>query len=409
MPRSDAILDRLLSLHPKRIDLSLGRIERLLAALGHPERKLPPTVHVAGTNGKGSLIAFLRAALEAEGRRVHVYTSPHLVAFAERIRLAGSLIDDDALSALLDECEAANAGAPITFFEITTAAAMLAFGRSPADMLLLETGLGGRLDATNVLEAARLTAITPIGLDHQQFLGDSLAGIAAEKAAIMRPGVPCVVAKQLPQAWDAIAARDAKLFLEGRDWSVESDADGMTYRSEARELRLPLPSLVGPHQIANAGQAIACLELLGIAEPNLAGATWPGRLQRLESGALVERLPPGCELWLDGGHNADAGAALAAQARTAWAGRPLALVIGMLDSKSPEAFLGPLAGLADHAVATAIPGQPNSRSPGEIPGCTTAGSLSEALASCPANARILVCGSLYLVGQALAENGTLPD
>ncbi|MDP6954062.1 MAG: bifunctional folylpolyglutamate synthase/dihydrofolate synthase, partial [Alphaproteobacteria bacterium] len=207
MPKSDAILDRLLTLHPKRIDLSLGRIARLLGALGNPERMLPPTVHVAGTNGKGSLIAFLRAGLEADGKRVHVYTSPHLVAFAERVRLAGRLIDDDVLAALLDECEGANAGAPITFFEITTAAAMLAFARAPADMLLLETGLGGRLDATNVLDAPRLTAITPIGLDHQQFLGDSLAGIAAEKAAIMRPGVPCVVAKQLPQAWDAIAAR----------------------------------------------------------------------------------------------------------------------------------------------------------------------------------------------------------
>jgi len=409
LPKSDAILDRLLSLHPKRIDLSLGRIERLLAALGSPERKLPPTVHVAGTNGKGSLIAFLRAGLEAEGRRVHVYTSPHLVAFAERIRLAGQLIDDDALAALLDECELANAGAPITFFEITTAAAMLAFARSPADVLLLETGLGGRLDATNVLATPRLTAITPIGLDHQQFLGDSLAGIAAEKAAITRPGVPCVVAQQQPEAWDAIAKRDAPLLLQGRDWSVESDADGMTFRSGEGELRLPLPPLAGPHQIANAGQALACLELLGIAEPVLDAAKWPGRLQRLESGALVEQLPPGCELWLDGGHNADAAAALAAHVKESWRDRPLALVVGMLDSKSPEAFLGSLAGLADHAVALAIPGQSASLSPNEIPGCEAADSLAAALASCPANARILVCGSLYLVGYALAENGTPPD
>ncbi len=413
LPRSEAVLDRLLRLHPKRIDLSLGRIERLLTALGNPEQTLPPTVHVAGTNGKGSLIAFLRAALEAEGHKVHVYTSPHLVAFAERIRLAGRLIDDDALAALLDECEAANAGAAITFFEITTAAAMLAFSRSPADMLLLETGLGGRLDATNVLDAPRLTAITPIGLDHQQFLGDSLAEIAAEKAAITRPGVPCVVAMQQPEAWDAIAKRDAPTILEGRDWSISGDVDGMTYRAGPRELRLPLPPLPGPHQIATAGQAVACLELLGIDAPRFASTVWPGRLQRLDSGALIECLPPGCELWLDGGHNADAGVALTAHAKAAWADRPLALVVGMLDSKSSEAFLESLAALADHAVALAIPGHAQSLSAAEIatalPACEQANDLQEALTACPADARILVCGSLYLVGQALAENGTPPQ
>jgi dihydrofolate synthase/folylpolyglutamate synthase len=217
-----------------------------------------------------------------------------------------------------------------------------------------------------------------------------------------------VVARQKPEAWAAIAERDAPILLEGRDWSVDADGEGMTYRNGERELRLPLPPLLGPHQIATAGQAIACLEVLGIGQPDLAGTVWPGRLQRLESGALVESLPSGCELWLDGGHNADAGAALAAHAADAWRDRPLALVVGMLDSKSPDAFLAPLVGLADHAVAIAIPGQSNSLSPGEIPGCKAADSLMAAIGSCPAGARILVCGSLYLVGQALAENGTPP-
>ena len=426
MTTSDAVLDRLLRLHPKRIDLSLDRIRRLLAALGNPERALPPVVHVAGTNGKGSLVAFLRAMLEAAGYRVHVYTSPHLVRFNERIRVAGRLIEETALGEVLSECEAANATAPITFFEITTAAAMLAFARSPADVVLLETGLGGRLDATNVLDAPRLTAITPISRDHRDFLGDRIDGIAAEKAAVMRAGVPCVVAAQSPPAASTLAevaaAIDAPLFVGGRDWRAEATADGLAYRSAALETRLPPPALPGPHQIANAGQAVACLEhLAGFLVPQAAIAeglrevVWPGRLQHLAAGALA-RHAEGSELWLDGGHNSAAAAALAAHAVAAWRERPLHLVVGMLESKPPEPFLAPFASLAAGLAAVAIPGQASSLPAARVAQAAHAsgieavesGSVEEALRAVPAASRVLVCGSLTLAGYVLAANRTPP-
>ncbi len=350
---SDRVLERLGRLHPKLIDLSLGRVERLLAALGNPQDRLPPVVHVAGTNGKGSTVATLRACLEAGGWRVHAYISPHLVRFHERIRLAGELIEEEALLALLEECERANRGEPITYFEITTAAAFLAFSRTPADIVLLETGLGGRLDATNVVRRPAATAITPISLDHQAFLGDTIAAIAGEKAGILKSGAPAIIGPQMPEAAAVFAAHaaavGAPLLRFGQEWRCTATGDGMRYEGPGWRYDLPLPSLPGAHQIINAGTAIACLEQLtgfqiageAIAR-GLRRIDWPARLQRLTHGPLVEMLPEGSELWLDGGHNPGAGAALAAMA-AGWHDRPLDLVVGMLNTKDAAGFLAPLA------------------------------------------------------------------
>jgi dihydrofolate synthase/folylpolyglutamate synthase len=330
-PRIEAVLSRLGGLHPKRIDavdgntLALDRIERLLAALGNPQDALPPVIHVAGTNGKGSTVATLRACLEAAGFRVHVFTSPHLVRFNERIRIAGTLIDDATLADLLEECERANLGAPITFFEVTTTAAFLAFARTPADFTLLEVGLGGRHDTTNVVRRPLVTAITPVSLDHQAFLGDTIAQIAGEKAGILKPSVPAVIGPQLAEAERVIEARaaalGAPLYRWQREWRAEERAGGMRYEGGRWHLDLPLPSLPGAHQLANAGTAIACLEQLAggslsataIAD-GLRHIDWPARLQRLQRGPLVEILPRGWELWLDGGHNPAAGEVLGAAA-----------------------------------------------------------------------------------------------
>ena len=421
---SSAILERLTRLHPRVIDLTLGRVERLLARLGHPERALPPVVNVAGTNGKGSVIAFLRAILEAAGQRVHVATSPHLVRFNERIRLAGAVIDDATLSALLEECEVANDGATITFFEITMAAAFLGFARTTADWVLLEVGLGGRLDATNVVARPALTAITPVSLDHQHYLGDTLSAIGFEKAGILKPGVTCVLARQASEADRVIRARaaevGAEIIAEGVDWSAGKTAGGLRFQFDGKTFDLPDPALVGAHQVQNAGHALACARLLpGPPLPDAALAQglvdvdWPGRLQRLTRGPIAESLPPGWELWLDGGHNPAAGRALADQARL-WSDRPLDLVLGMLNNRDPREFMAPLAPMARSVQAVPIPGSPNAHPPeaiaaslaglGSIVG--TAISVGAAVQSLvqegSSPGRILVCGSLYLIGSVLA-------
>jgi dihydrofolate synthase/folylpolyglutamate synthase len=422
----EAILRRLQLLHPKLIDLSLDRVRRLLAALGEPQLQLPPAIHVAGTNGKGSTIAFLRAALEAAGYRVHVFTKPHLVRFNERIRLAGRLIEDDALAALLEECEHANAGAGITYFEITTAAAFLAFARHPADILLLETGLGGRFDATNVIDRPALAAITPISLDHQHFLGDTVAAIAGEKAGILKPGRPAVLAPQPAAALAVFEARaralGAPLFVAGRDWNVAATGDGLRYEGRRwPRLELPRPGLVGAHQIDNAGTALACLDQLdGFAlvpaqlARGLETVEWPARLQHLDGGRLAALLPAGWELWLDGGHNEGGGAALGAMAR-AWQDRPLHLVFGMIASHDAQAFLAPLAPYAASLTALTIPGEASAL-PAETAAslarslgiaARTAESIDAALrqaSAAGAPGRVLICGSLYLAGHVLAEN-----
>jgi dihydrofolate synthase/folylpolyglutamate synthase len=428
LPNSGPILDRLTGLHPKLIDLSLGRIERLLDRLGRPQDRLPAVVHVAGTNGKGSVVAFLRAVLEAAGRKVHVYTSPHLVRFTERIVVAGREIEDARLSAILEECEELNAGAPITFFEITTAAAFLAFARTPADVTLLETGLGGRLDATNVVGTPALTAITPISLDHQSHLGETLAAIAGEKAGILKPGVVCLSAEQPAEAARVIRARasllDAPLFEESKDWSVRRAADAeLIFRDDGAELCLPPPALEGIHQFQNAGLAIACARRLPAAPAvgtdaiacGLRHVRWPARLQRLEHGRLTALLPAGWELWLDGGHNPAAAAVLARQLEN-WRDRPLHLVFGMLKTKDAEAFLATLARFVDRVATLAVPGESASLAGEEAASiaarhgmvATGAATVADALALLAGEdgkpARVLICGSLYLAGAVLTAN-----
>ncbi len=423
---SDAVLDRLTRLHPKVIDLSLGRIERLLYRLGNPERDLPPVIHVAGTNGKGSVIAYLRAMLEAAGWRVHVYTSPHLVRFHERIRLAGKLIAEPELVNLLEECEEANGISPITFFEVTTAAAFLAFIRHPADVLLLETGLGGRLDATNVIELPLLSVITPVAVDHVQFLGETLEQIAYEKAGILKPGVPAVIGPQPDRAIEVIEARAAALGVSlkraGREWRTRADGPGFIFYGRNGPRSFDPPVLPGAFQVENAALALAAADLLddfaldGAAlGRGLAEADWPGRLQALQWGPLPERLPAGWELWLDGGHNAAAGQALA-ETLGGWRDRPLHLVFGMMNSKAVRDFLKPLAPLTASLHAVTIPGEPNAI-PAEMlsaearraglpasPSDSIAEALEHIIATARTPGRILICGSLYLAGRVLAEN-----
>ena len=419
-------------LHPRSIDFGLERTERLLAAMGSPERKLPPIVHVAGTNGKGSLVAYLRSMAEAAGYRVHAYTSPHLVRFNERIRVAGQLIDDEALDAILTECEAANKGEPITFFEITTVAAYLAFSRVPADLAVIEVGLGGRLDSTNVIQPI-LSAITPIGYDHTGFLGDRLDGIAREKAGILKHAVPAVIGRQREVSAEVIAAEAnrlaAPLFRLGREWQVRPTDSGFAYESDLLGLDLPAPALAGAHQIDNAATAVACIERLraarfdigdGAIRKGLATVEWPARLQKLTRGPLAEALPPGSELWLDGGHNEDCGIALARMASD-WAKEPaplpLYLVFGMLTTKDASGFLRPLARHATSARAVPFPEGHSAYTPAEAcaraadvgldcaPANDIGAALEDLLATQPAPMRILICGSLYLAGAVLARNG----
>jgi dihydrofolate synthase / folylpolyglutamate synthase len=433
----DATLARLLELHPRRIDLSLDRIERLLAALDHPEQKLPPVIHVAGTNGKGSTIAFMRAVLEAAGKSVHVYTSPNLVRLNERYRIGqpgnGRLAGDAELDEALARCEAKNSGEPITVFEIETAAAFLLFSRHPADALLLEVGLGGRLDATNVVAHPLVTIITRVSLDHPEFLGNSLVEIAAEKAGILKRGVPVVVTGQAREALEVIERQakrlSAPLAIAGEDWTATEERGRLVYQDDDGLLDLPAPKLYGRHQFENAGAAVAALRLSGLKLPAAAfeaGMTrvdWPARMQRLSHGRLADLVPPESELWLDGGHNADGGQAIAAaladlEERVS---RPLVLIVGMLSTKDNEGFLKNFAGLArrvitvpihnDKAVPAAkladiagnigIPALPRDDLESAI---RVAGKLD--LHPAP---RILITGSLYLAGEVLALNGTPPE
>ncbi len=418
--------------HPRVITLGLERIERLLNLLGSPEKKLPPLVHVAGTNGKGSLVAYLRAMAEAAGYRCHVYTSPHLVKFNERIRIAGRLIGDDELGALLTECEEANGDQPISFFDITTALAFLAFSRTPADLGIIEVGMGGRSDSTNVIEPA-VSAITPIGYDHTGFLGETLEKIAWEKAGILKRAVPAVIGRQRDVSAKVIEDEAAKLaaplFRMGREWRVASSASGFRYESDLLTLDLPAPALVGDHQIDNAATAVACIERLRAARfqiddeavrKGLSTVDWPARLQRLTRGPLPEGLPPGCELWLDGGHNEDCGLALARQA-SEWAREPgelpLYLIFGMLTTKDASGFLRPLARHAKAARAVPFPEGHSAYTPQEAcakaadvgldcqPANDIGAALEDLLATQPAPMRILICGSLYLAGSVLARNG----
>jgi len=418
---SDALLDRMMTLHPKVIDLTLDRVHRLLGLLGNPERAIPPAIHIAGTNGKGSTQAMIRAGLEQAGQRVHAYTSPHLARFHERIRLAGQLISEPALTALLDECVAKNGPDEITFFEITTCAAFAAFARTPADWTLLEVGLGGRLDATNVI-TPRLSIITPVSMDHESFLGDTIAKIAAEKAGIIKRGIPVIVGPQHPDGLEVIESTAARLgapiLAYGQHWHVWEERGRLIYQDETGLLDLPLPNLPGPHQIQNAGAAITALRHLGhdaaACEAAVTRAEWPARMQRLRHGPLID-LAPQVELWLDGGHNPAGGEAIAATLARMPA-RPTHLICGMLNTKDVTGYMRPLAPQVTRLHAVSIPGEKNTL-PAEATrdaaltagiDATTAPSVAEALTTITATdpqARVLICGSLYLAGHILRENG----
>jgi dihydrofolate synthase/folylpolyglutamate synthase len=432
-PVLDALLVEAKRLNPDLIDLSLGRIARLLDALGNPQRHLPPVFHVAGTNGKGSTVAFLRACLEAAGHRVHVFTSPHLVRFNERIRLAGQLIDDATLIELLGDVMAVNAGAAITFFELTTAAALHAFSRAPADACVIEVGLGGTWDATNILPTATICGIAQLGLDHQQFLGHSIIDIAREKAGIAKAGVPLVLSRYPQTVTTAIgevaAARGAPLVVRGHDWDVGIYQAQLHYRDQRGKLTLGMPRLAGAHQFDNVGLAAAMLRhQSALAVPDAAlragpgWADWPARLQRLETGPLAERLPSGSELWLDGGHNPPAARVIVDAFRGQnLAERPFHLVVGMLASKDASAFLKAFAGRATSVHAVPVDSHA-CHAPDKL--AAAAQQLGLAASACASVADalttignaadrkappvVLIAGSLYLAGAVLRENGPLP-
>lgn len=432
MSTSEAYLDRFLALHPKRIDLSLGRTERLLAALGHPEVRLPPVIHVAGTNGKGSTIAFLRAMLEAAGRRVHVYTSPHLVRFHERIRLAGKLVEEAALIEAFGRVEQANGGAPITVFEITTAVAFDLFARTPADILLLEVGLGGRFDATNVIASPLASVITPVSMDHREFLGDTIEKIAFEKAGIIKRGSPLILADQDERAQKIcleVARRlGVEVLLGGQDFRAFEENGRLVYQSENAVMDLPLPRLAGRHQLGNAATAIATLQRafhealpMGAIEAGLQLVEWPARFQRL-GGALTQLAPPGAEIWLDGAHNADGAIALAETiaALEERAPRPLVLLMATMARKNVAEILPPFQGLVQEFYAVSM-AQEGARPAAELAAearthglpAALAGSVEDTLRFLGARRwavppRIVIAGSLYLAGEVLAADGSLP-
>ncbi|MDA9230735.1 bifunctional folylpolyglutamate synthase/dihydrofolate synthase [Alphaproteobacteria bacterium] len=425
---SEALLERLLELHPKRIDLSLGRMQRLLEALGKPQNKCPPILHVAGTNGKGSTLAFTRAMLEAQGHTVHVYNSPHLVRFHERITLAGDFISEEKLAHYLSLCERANDGQDITFFEITTAAAFCAFAEHHADYLLLEVGLGGRLDATNLITPT-LAAITPISRDHEDFLGSDLAGIAAEKAGIIKPNCPVISAPQdlcvRPVIEQAAEKYHAPLAMGGQDWSVGLENDRLVFQDQNALLDLPLPSLTGPHQITNAGTAIAIARALKVSDAAIAKgletAKWPARLQKLPTGPMVDAVRnrlPNVDMWLDGGHNQAAAQMLANWLHSRQEARPLHLILGLLASKSKREFLAAFAAhpsLLENLNLHFVPiaNIPNALSPEALQETAVElglsgrchRSLDDALHGVQnQDALILIAGSLYLAGEVLRAN-----
>ncbi len=432
-PALDALLKEALALHPQVMDLSLERIARLLKRLGDPHEHLPPVFHVAGTNGKGSTVAFLRACLEASGRRVHAYTSPHLVRFNERIRLAGNLIDDATLIALLRDVLALNGGEAVTFFEVTTAVALLAFSRHPADACILEVGLGGRLDATNVIARPAVTGIAQLGLDHQQYLGESILDIAGEKAGIAKPGVPLVIGRYpktvTARVGEVAGPIGAKLIVRGLDWDAATYEGQLHYRDTSLKVALPFPRLAGAHQLDNAGLAIAMLRHQNaLPMPDAAfragmgWAEWPARLQKLDIGPLTQGLPAGSEVWLDGGHNPAAARVIVDAFRGHnLAERPFHLIVGLLSAKDAGGFLKPFAGRATaihavpieghehHAPETLVQVARDTSVPAEA-----ALSVQEALsriARAADRARppvILIAGSLYLAGEMLAANGQIP-
>ena len=410
-----------MDLHPKVIDLTLDRMWRLLENLGNPQNDLPAVIHIAGTNGKGSTQAMIRAGLEAAGKKVHAYTSPHLARFHERIRLAGALIDEDHLTEILDECYTKNGGETITYFEITTAAAILAMARTPADYTLLEVGLGGRLDATNVIDQPLLSIITPISIDHEQFLGNTLTKIAGEKAGIIKRRCPVIVAPQPEDAMDVIEATaeryHAQIITQGQHWHIVTERDGLMFQDETGVVQLPRPNLPGDHQIENAGTAVAALRQLGftdaVCEAAVSQAHWPARMQKLNTGPIIDSAAH-AEIWLDGGHNPAAGQAIGHHLGTL-SKRPTYLICGMLNTKDISGYLDPIAPHVEKLIAVSIPGEMNT-----LPAADTAAAARDAgmqaetaddvlratreIVKNDPNARILICGSLYLAGNILRNH-----
>jgi len=433
---SDTILARLMALHPKKIDLSLDRMNRILDALGNPEEKLPPVIHIAGTNGKGSTVATLTAMAEAAGHRVHVYTSPHLVRFAERIRVAGQLISEEALAQLLERCEKAADGKPITFFEITTAAALLAFSETPADLCILEVGLGGRLDATNVVKQPAATCITPVSMDHEQFLGETIQKIAAEKAGIIKKNVPLVVGPQHRDGHTVIAKTASEhgvmphYYNESFHSQKKQDGSGFLYEDWHTVMDLPLPNLEGDHQIQNAATAIAVVhaqQAVSIPEAaikaGLGWVRWPARLQNLNGSTLHQLLPEGSDLWLDGGHNPAASNAIREFLKTVDpVERSITLIMGMMHTKADTNFLQPFSGLVNRVIAVDIPGEEGATKPSALAAAATDVGISgvigkdvqSALKMIASTAKpghtplVLIAGSLYLAGHVLREAGLYP-
>ena len=434
----DAIQQRLMVLHQRKIDLTLDRMLRILKLLDHPERRMAPVIHVAGTNGKGSTVAYLRAILEAAGLKVHVFTSPHLVRINERYRLGreggGELVSDAELIDALEHCERLNAGEPITVFEMETAAAFHLFAKHPADVVLLEVGLGGAGDSTNVVDKPLACVITPVAMDHMDMLGDTLGKIAAEKAGIIKRDVPLISAQQQAEAEAVIEQRARKLraplHVGGQHWQVSVERGRLVFQDDRGLLDLPAPRLFGRHQFDNAGLAIATLRSIeslkiptGAFEAGVAKAEWPARMQRLAAGALVKLAPAQSEVWLDGGHNPDCGRVVAAalgdlEERVS---RQLVVIIGMMANKDAGAFLANFSGMTRHIIAVPIPGHENAHTPSALADAgrrlgmriETAPSVEQALRtiarlSYEAPPRILITGSLYLAGDVLRENGTFP-
>ncbi len=434
---SDAIFSRLMKLHPKKIDLSLDRLNGLLDKLGNPHKKLPPVIHIAGTNGKGSTVSTLRAISEAAGYRVHVYTSPHLVRFNERIRIAGSLIDDETLADILTECERANGDAPITFFEITTAAAFLAFSRVSADLCILEVGLGGRLDATNVIENIAASCITPISFDHEQFLGNTIESIASEKAGIIKGNAPVIVGPQLDTAQKVISekikAENTVGYFYKDDWHVEltNDSDHFLYTDKNTKLSLPKPNLIGIHQVSNAGLAIKIAltqKAVKISEAairaGLGWVRWPARLQKIENTSLNTLLPENSLLWLDGGHNPAAAGVIRTFLQTVDpTEQPIFLILGMMGTKDVEGYLKPLTNLLTKVIAVPINGEEGAAKAADLAATATdlgingviakdfeaALSMINLQSSRQTPPFVLIGGSLYLAGQVLKHANILPD
>ena len=430
----DRILERLLKLHPKLIDLSLSRLKKLLGRLGNPEENLPPVIHVAGTNGKGSTIATMAAIYRSAGYRVHIYTSPHLVSFTERIVISGSEISKNYLEELLLECENTNNGENITFFEITTAAAMLAFSRNPANLLLLEVGLGGRFDATNVIERPMLSVITPVSMDHQDFLGNTIDEIAFEKAGILKPSVSAIIGPQTNEALNVIKRRALELgssaYVFGEDWNISPANNQLMFKMGSKSSIVPRPNLLGDHQIQNAGCALASVKLLNGQFPvspqeiemGLVSINWPARLQKLKEGNLIENLLEDVEIWIDGGHNQDAAKAIASTLRDWRTASPeisIHMVFGALNNRCPQNFLQYFTDVIDTIRAVDIPGETNALSASQIetaalkcglkayPAKGISPAITDIISNSSGKRRILICGSLYLAGAVLRKNNYL--